>query len=54
MKDRVSEEVMTVGLRKHGVGEILPDEEDDLTKTAASDGEWTAEDQAELEAENKG
>lgn len=50
MTDRVTEEVTKMGLIKHGVGDILPDEED-LTKEAAKD--WTDEDQAALDAENQ-
>jgi len=44
------EEVTQMGLRKHGTGEILTDE-DDLQKEAAKD--WTDEDQAALDAENE-
>jgi hypothetical protein len=43
-------EVMNMGLRKHGIGEILPDEED-LQKEAKT--EWTEDDQAALDAENQ-
>lgn len=39
-----------MGLKKHGVGEILPDEED-LHKTA--DAVWTDEDQEALDKENQ-
>ena len=49
MKDRATEEVTQMGLRKHGIGEILTDDED-LQKEATA--EWTPEDQAELEDEN--
>jgi hypothetical protein len=38
-------------MRKFGTGEILPDEEEDTTKTAAL--AWTEKDQADLEQENK-
>lgn len=38
-----------MGIVKHGVGEVLP-EPDDQQKTAAAN--WTADDSAELAAEN--
>jgi hypothetical protein len=49
MKDDATEEVKKMGLRKHGIGEVLPDDED-LQKTA--DAVWTEEDQAALDEEN--
>jgi hypothetical protein len=51
MQDRASEGGDDVSLRKHGTGEILPDEED-LQKEASTE-EWTEEDQAALDEENE-
>jgi len=50
MKDRVTEEVTQMGLRKHGIGEILPEEDQELLKKAKTD--WTPEDQEALDDEN--
>jgi hypothetical protein len=41
---------VTLGIVKHGVGEVLPDP-DDQQKTAAAN--WTVDDAAELAAENE-
>lgn len=39
-----------MGLKKHGVGQVLPDEQD-LSKTAGSEN-WTDADEEELAEEN--
>lgn len=40
-----------MSLRKHGVGEVLPEEGEDLTKTAKQD--WSEEDEKDLDQETK-
>jgi hypothetical protein len=41
-----------VGLRKHGVGQIIePESEQDLSKTASKD--WSEEDEEDLAKESK-
>lgn len=39
-------------LRKHGVGEVLPDSTQDLTKQAAHQQPWSEEDERELADES--
>jgi len=51
MKDDATEEVTQMGLRKHGIGEILPEEDQEILKQAKPD--WTDADQAALDAENE-
>lgn len=46
----IEEGVMTMGLRKHGTGEILPEPDEDQ-KTAAK--QWTEEDEEALREENE-
>ncbi len=41
-----------MGFTKHGVGEILPEQDESITKDAASK-DWSDKDQRELDAENE-
>lgn len=42
-----------MGFTKHGVGEILPERDDEQTKTASkNEPNWTEQDQRQLDTEN--
>lgn len=47
------EGVENMGIRKHGVGEIL-EEDQDLTKEASAEQDWGDRDEAALTEENEG
>lgn len=42
-----------MGIRKHGVGEVLPDQTD-LAKQASSQQEWSEQDEQDLHEESEG